>query len=55
MSENENIGIGEILNHPEVQKVTGNVNMELIERRAYKQPLCGVFSRTYTVLKDCDE
>jgi pyrophosphate--fructose-6-phosphate 1-phosphotransferase len=44
--------IGDILKHPEVQKVTDNINQEVIERRAYKPPVCKVFSSSYTILED---
>ena len=46
--------IDKMLNHPKVQKVISHINQELIERRAYAPPKCGVFSGTYTVLKNDD-
>ncbi|MEA3429030.1 MAG: 6-phosphofructokinase [Thermodesulfobacteriota bacterium] len=42
----------DILKNPEFQKATSNINQELIERRAYKPPVCDVFSHPYTSLQD---
>ncbi len=44
--------IGDILKHPDVLKVTDNINQEVIERREYKPPVCKVFSSSYTMLED---
>ncbi|MEE8430713.1 MAG: 6-phosphofructokinase [Candidatus Desulfatibia sp.] len=41
-----------MLKHPEVQKVTDNINQEVIERREYKPPVCKVFSSSYAILED---
>ncbi len=54
MSGEEKISIEDLLKNPEVQKVTSNVNQELINRRKYSTPKCGVFSNPYTGLKDND-
>ncbi|MDD2389359.1 MAG: 6-phosphofructokinase [Desulfobacterales bacterium] len=50
----DTLTIEEILNHPEVRKVTSNVNSELIERRKYKPPRCNVFANPFTALRDDD-
>ena len=52
MGANTAASIGDILKHPEVQKVTDNINQEVIERREYKPPVCKVFSSSYTRLED---
>ncbi|MBC8430637.1 MAG: 6-phosphofructokinase [Desulfobacterales bacterium] len=52
MGANTSASIGDILKHPEVQKVTDNINQEVIERREYKPPVCKVFSSSYTMLED---
>jgi len=54
MSGEEKISIEDLLKNPEVQKVTSNVNQELINRRKYSTPKCVVFSNPYTGLKDND-
>lgn len=54
MSGEEKISIEDLLKNPEVQKVTSNVNQELINRRKYSNPKCDVFSNPYTGLKDND-
>jgi len=54
MSGEEEISIEDLLKNPEVQKVTSNVNQELINRRKYSAPKCDVFSNPYTGLKDND-
>ena len=41
----------ELLNHPEVMKATSNVNQELLERRAYRPPVCDVFKKNIVFLK----
>ena len=46
------INLEDILKNPEIQKATSNINQELIERRAYKPPVCDVFSHPYTSLQD---
>jgi pyrophosphate--fructose-6-phosphate 1-phosphotransferase len=52
MKAKETISIGDILDHPEVQKVTANINPEVIERREYKPPVCKVFTHPYTMVED---
>ena len=52
MGANTAASIGDILKHPEVQKVTDNINQEVIERREYKPPVCKIFSSSYTMLED---
>jgi len=52
MKAKEHLSIRDILEHPEVQKVTGNINQEIIERREYKPPVSDVFSNPYTMLED---
>lgn len=52
MGAKTSANIGDILKHPEVQKVTDNINQEVIERREYKPPVCKVFSSSYTILED---
>jgi len=54
MSGEEKISIEDLLKNPEVQKVTSNINQELINRRKYSTPKCDVFSNPYTDLKDND-
>jgi pyrophosphate--fructose-6-phosphate 1-phosphotransferase len=52
MGAKTSASIGDILKHPEVQKVTDNINQEVIERREYKPPVCKVFTSSYTILED---
>jgi len=52
MGAKTSASIGDILKHPEVQKVTDNINQEIIERREYKPPVCKVFSSSFTILED---
>lgn len=52
MGAKTSASVGDILKHPEVQKVTDNINQEVIERREYKPPVCKVFSRSYAILED---
>jgi pyrophosphate--fructose-6-phosphate 1-phosphotransferase len=52
MPEKESLSIEDLLKHPEVQKVTSNINQELVERREYTPPICKVFTYPYTVLQD---
>jgi pyrophosphate--fructose-6-phosphate 1-phosphotransferase len=42
----------DILKHPKVQKVTDDVNAELLERRQYKPPICDAFTQQFTILKE---
>ncbi|MBW1992910.1 MAG: 6-phosphofructokinase [Deltaproteobacteria bacterium] len=46
--------IEELLKHPEVKRMTSNINSELLERRAYNPPICRVFESPYTRLKEDD-
>ena len=43
-----------LLQNPEVQVATSNINQELIERRKYVPPECNIFKSPYTLLKDDD-
>jgi len=54
MSGKKAINTEDILNHPTVQRVTDNINAELMERRNYSSPACDAFGRKYTVLKETD-
>jgi len=54
MPDNKTLNLEDILNHPQVQKVTDDVNAELLERRKYLPPPCEVFSHPYTVLEETD-
>ncbi len=47
--------LADLLKHPEVQKVTDNINPELIQRRKYIPPISDVFSALYTVLEETDK
>ena len=44
----------DLLNHPEVKKVTSNLNQEFVDRRNYKPPVCEVFKSRFTVLEEDD-
>ena len=44
-----------ILKHPQVQKVTDDINAELLERRQYKPPICHAFTQQFTILKETDQ
>ncbi|MBU4208945.1 MAG: phosphofructokinase, partial [Proteobacteria bacterium] len=46
------MSLEDLLKHPDVQKVTSNINQELVERREYAPPVCKVFTYPYTVLQD---
>jgi pyrophosphate--fructose-6-phosphate 1-phosphotransferase len=52
MSGITNISIEDLLSNPEVKKITGNINREVIERRKYMPPLCETFTSPFTVLRD---
>jgi pyrophosphate--fructose-6-phosphate 1-phosphotransferase len=54
MTKNAALNLQEILSNPTVKKAVGDVNRELIERRAFQPPICQVFSCAYTVLEDTD-
>ena len=55
MPENETLNLEKILNHPQVKKVTDDVNAEMLERRKYSAPQCDVFSSNYNVLQETDQ
>ncbi|MCF8070081.1 MAG: 6-phosphofructokinase [Desulfobacterales bacterium] len=55
MPDKKDIAIEEILKKPEVQKVTSNVNREVIERRKNIPEMCEVFSSPRVRLKETDE
>jgi len=46
------INLSEILNHPKVRKVTDDISPEVGERRAYRPPMCEVFAKPYTLLRE---
>jgi pyrophosphate--fructose-6-phosphate 1-phosphotransferase len=52
MPGKKSLPLENLLKHPEVQKVTSNINQELVERREYAPPVCKVFTYPYTVLQD---
>jgi diphosphate-dependent phosphofructokinase len=52
MSGKESLPLEDLLKHPEVQKVTSNINQELVERREYAPSVCKVFTYPYTALQD---
>jgi len=52
MSGKKSIPLEDFLKHPEIQKVTSNINQELVERREYAPSVCKVFTYPYTVLQD---
>jgi diphosphate-dependent phosphofructokinase len=43
-----------LLKHPKVKKIVSNDSDEVVERRNYRPPVCEAFTRSYTLLKDCD-
>ena len=44
--------LDDLLNHPEVKKVTGNLNQEFSDRRSYTPPSCDVFKSPFAALED---
>jgi diphosphate-dependent phosphofructokinase len=52
MAEQKTIPLEVLLSNPEVQKVIGNVNLDLVERRSNKPPVCDVFKAPCTTLAD---
>ncbi len=52
MSAKETLRLEEILNHPEVKKLTSPINREVIERCEYVPPKCAVFANPYTLLTE---
>jgi pyrophosphate--fructose-6-phosphate 1-phosphotransferase len=43
-----------VLENPTVKKAVSDVNRELTARRAFKPPICNVFSHPYTTLEETD-
>jgi pyrophosphate--fructose-6-phosphate 1-phosphotransferase len=54
MPDHSAINLEKILNHPQVEKFTGDINAELVERRNYSPSRCEVFSHQYTVMQETD-
>jgi pyrophosphate--fructose-6-phosphate 1-phosphotransferase len=52
MQGKKSISAKDLLSNPEVIKITGNINPEIIERRKYKPPICNAFTKPFTVLKE---
>ncbi|MDP2646765.1 MAG: 6-phosphofructokinase [Desulfobacterales bacterium] len=52
MTSNIAGSIQDLIENPEVKKLTDNITPELMERRSYQPPVCSVFSLPYTFLKD---
>ncbi len=48
----DTINVETLLRQPEIQKVTNNINPELLERRAYCPPICDVFAGACTRIKE---
>ena len=46
------INLSEILDHPQVRKVTDDISPEVSERRAYRPQMCEVFAKPYTLLRE---
>jgi len=51
MQGNKTVDLEKLLNHPRVREATDDINAELLERRRYRPPQCGAFSRRYTLLR----
>ena len=54
MPDHSTLNLEELLKYPQVEKATGDINAELLERRNYAPPRCSVFSHPYTVLQETD-
>ncbi len=52
MTAKESLRLEEILNNPEVMKITSPINREMVERCAYVPPKCAVFSSACTKLEE---
>jgi len=52
MQKKKSVSAKNLLSNPEVMKITGNINQEIIERREYRPPVCNAFTRPFTVLKE---
>ena len=55
MPGQETINLSEILDHPRVKKVTDDISPEVNERRAYRPPMCEVFSKPTTLLREIND
>ena len=55
MPETMAVNLEKILNHPQVKRVTDDLNTEILERRKYSPPQCDVFSSRYTFLQETDQ
>ena len=55
MPEKKSYDIKELMQRQEVQEILGDVNQELIDRRAYVPALCDVFKKPYNSLEDMDQ
>ncbi|MDX1706978.1 MAG: 6-phosphofructokinase [Desulfobacterales bacterium] len=51
MSEKKSTHIKDLLQHPQVRKVTDSVNAELVERRRYSPPVCKALSKKFSRLQ----
>jgi len=54
MPQKKALELKDVLKHPAVQRVTNDVNAELLERRQYQPPVCKAFSQKFTTLKLTD-
>ncbi len=54
MPEKKSIHIKDLLKHPQVLKVTDNVNAELLERRQYSPPVCQALTKKFSRLQQAD-
>ena len=54
MPEKKSIQIKDLLKHPQVLKVTDNVNAELLERRQYSPPVCQALTKKFSRLQQAD-
>jgi len=52
MTVKESLHLEEILNNPEVKKITSPINREMVERCEYVPPKCAVFSSACTKLEE---
>jgi len=54
MNRKRHTRIDDLLEHPEVKKVTSHLNQEFVDRRNYSPPVCEVFNTPVTVLEHDD-